>query len=295
MYEDFNEEEAQSGTGSVSPKARQDRIKKRKPNPQCHLSTKRFAEKRFGRTVNRNLEELPRWYQTDAKANKNGQRKLIVLDDGTEYVGDWKNNLRYGSGKHYTAEGYYDGEFVDDMYEGEGDYFLWSEKTNCERPGEWVYYAGNWHRGKMSGQGTKYELNEDTYVGEFKNGKKWGFGQMVYHNHDEYNGSWENDVRCGKGMLVKANGDIFEGVFKDDKRNGPGILHIKSTSRRLDGIWIDDMFKGGSYSDEVENPEYVKEGDISGKRDGMIPALYLKNPDEVLASSLPDFEIVDEE
>ena len=285
-FSNFNEGEEIDETNQVSAKIRQERIKKRKPNPQCFLSSKKFAEKRFGQISKRSLETNIKWHENDSKANKNGERKLIVLDDGTEYVGEWKNNLRHGIGKHYTSEGYYDGSFVDDMYEGDGHYFLWNDKTNCERPGEWAYYSGNWFHGKMHGFGHKYELNGDDYDGEFKNGKKWGRGEMRYQNGDTFDGDWENDFRSGEGKLIKANGDIFEGEFKDNKRNGPGILKIKETKRRLEGVWIDDMFKGGSYYDEPENNNYVKPNDISGKTDGLIPKLGLKNPDDVISNTL---------
>ncbi|KAK8882787.1 hypothetical protein M9Y10_045428 [Tritrichomonas musculus] len=273
----------QFGKDGQTPKVIQDRIKKRKPNPGCHLTSKKFAAIRFASDrCTRGITTRAKWHDVDDKANKNGLRQLIVLDDGTEYVGEWQNNLRHGMGKHYTAEGFYDGGFYEDLYDGKGDYFVWSDKTNCEQPGLWYLYTGEWEAGKFAGQGTKYELNGDVYTGEFSKGKKCGQGQMYYANKDEYQGEWANDMRNGKGTLTKKNGDKFVGIYKDDKRNGEGVLHILETKRRLEGVWVDDMMKCGSYYDEQEDPVYVQPDDISGTTDGMIPKLTLKDPEGVL-------------
>jgi hypothetical protein len=215
-------------------------------------------------------------------------RQLIVLDDGTEYIGEWSQNLRHGHGSHYTATGVYEGEFVDDLYEGSGDYYMWSDTTNCDQPGKWLLYAGEWNAGKYSGQGVKYDQNGNTYQGEFAKGKRCGQGTMFYENEDSFTGEWKDDMRNGEGELTKANGDRFQGFYKDDKRNGRGVLHIQKTKRRLEGIWVDDLFKCGSYYDEQEQPVYVKESDISGTTDGMIPVLELKNPEEVLEAAEQD-------
>lgn len=273
----------QFGKDGQTPKVIQERIKKRKPNPGCHLTSKKFAAIRFaGDRCTRGISTRAKWHEVDDKANKNGPRQLIVLDDGTEYVGEWQNNLRHGEGKHYTGDGYYEGEFYEDLYHGKGNYSVWSDKTNCGQQGIWVLYTGEWEYGKFAGQGTKYELNGDIYTGSFSKGKKCGNGQMDYASKDQYIGEWSNDMRNGKGVLRKKNGDIFEGIYKDDKRNGEGILHIVATKRRFEGVWVDDMMKCGSYYDEQENPVYVQPDDISGTVDGMIPRLDLKDPDGVL-------------
>lgn len=286
MYE---EEDAASffseqfGTDGPSPEVIQKRIAKRKPNPKAFLSTKKWALRRFGdRCTTRGTKQPAPWHEIESKANKNGKRQLIVLDDGTEYTGEWQNNLRHGHGIHYTAEGMYEGEFVDDMYEGKGEYWLWSPVTNCDEKGKWLLYTGDWIGGRYAGEGISYEKNGDTYQGQFYRGKKSGEGTMFYANDDKYTGEWENDMRNGRGELVKANGDTFVGFYKDDKRNGEGVLHIEKTKRRLEGVWENDMFKCGSYYDEQENPVYAKPDDISGTTDGMIPVLQLKNPEEVL-------------
>lgn len=274
--------------GGVSPKVIQERIAKRKPNPAHHLTKKEYTEFRFRDpkvpiTRSSQIKPQPRWQDHDFKANKNGERQLIVLDDGTEYVGGWKKNLRDGFGQHFTAKGVYEGEFVDDLYEGNGIYFIWSDSSNMVGlEGRFVLYHGSWLAGKMSGKGQQYSLEGDRYEGDFLLGKRHGKGVMSYANGFSYDGQWEKDLRHGKGKLIKANGDWFYGEYVDDKRNGYGELHIVATQRRLEGLWKDDEFVGGSYYDEPEVPKYVQETDVSGTTDGMIPTLEIVNPDAIL-------------
>lgn len=266
----------------------QERVSKREPNPGFELTKKDKAAFRFREPSEPMIQSSkkkvkPRWIEHDSHANKNGKRQLIVLDDGTEYKGEWKQNLRHGEGKHFTAKGMYDGEFKDDEYDGHGCYFIWSQKPNVEGlEGMFILYDGGWKEGKMSGEGKQWTLTGDVYEGNFLKGKRSGKGVMKYANGDIYEGDWENDLRNGNGKLTKVNGDWFEGVYVNDERNGQGQLHLKATERRLEGIWKDDSFAGGSYYDEPLNPKYVLPTDISGTTDGMIPVIDLADPEKVL-------------
>ena len=273
-------------TDEVSPKVIQARISKRKPNPACYLSSKTYAKKRFG--IQRHLvdtrspDSLPPWHGIDWESNKNGLRQLIVLDDGTEYIGEWEVNLRHGQGRHYTKDGVYEGSFVEDMYEGEGTYYLWYDETNCDQPGKWLLYDGSWLDGKMSGNGCKYFTNGDCFEGEFKNGKINGNGVMEYANGDIYEGEWVNDQRSGHGELKKENGDLFVGEWANDMKNGPGKLHIAKTKRCLDGVWENGDFKSGSYYDEDPDIRYIQPGDITGTTERALPVLELADPESVM-------------
>lgn len=284
----MSEENQYTLPGGVSPKVIQERIAKRKPNPAHHLTKKEYAEFRFRApkvaiTRSSIIKAKPRWQVHDYKANKNGGRQLIVLDDGTEYVGGWKNNLRHGFGQHFTAKGVYEGEFVDDLYEGNGIYFIWNDFPNMDGlEGRFVLYSGGWLAGKMSGKGQQWTLKGDSYDGDFLLGKRDGNGVMNYSDGSKYEGQWEKDLRHGIGKLTKANEDWFQGEYVNDKRNGHGELHLLATQRRLEGMWKDDEFIGGSYYDEPEEPKYVKESDISGTKDGMIPTIEVVGADAIL-------------
>lgn len=274
----------------VSSKVIQERIAKRKPNPAWSLTQKEKAAFRFrppkAKTTKTSLAKpTPLWQDHDFHANKHGPRQLIVLDDGTEYVGDWRLNLRHGYGKHFTSKGMYEGEFCDDEYSGTGTYFIWSDKNNFEGvPGRFGVYDGEWLQGKKSGSGKEWTLEGDFYEGSFLNGYKHGYGKMVYSNGDVYEEE-NRGLRDGNGKLVKENGDWFQGIYQEGLRNGAGELHIIKTERRLEGYWKQDNFIGGSYYDEPSDPKYKKDDDISGTVDGMIPVLELVDADAVLAEN----------
>ena len=50
------------------------------------------------------------------KSEGNG---IYYYKDGGTYIGQWKNNLKYGKGKYYYKNGNtcYDGNFFDDKFE----------------------------------------------------------------------------------------------------------------------------------------------------------------------------------
>lgn len=274
----------------MTPEIIRDRIRKRKPNPARHLTTKKATYLRFSDRCTRGAQNFSPWHDVDYASNKKGMRKMIVLDDGSEYIGEWEDNLRNGHGHHYTAKGYYCGEFADDKYDGNGDYYIWSDTTNCDHPGMWLLYRGNWSSGRYNGQGILYSTDNSTYEGLFVKGKKSGQGTMFYPNNDVYNGEWNNDLRNGEGEFTKANGDVFVGMYKDDKKNGDGVLHIAKSKRRLEGFWVDDMLKTGSYYDDTDSPRYVQPDDISGTTDGMIPPIQTKNTDQVIEKQIQQIE-----
>ena len=55
-----------------------------------------------------------------------------IYDDGTKYVGQWKNGLTHGQGTYTWANGdKYVGEWKDDMRNGQGT-FTWADGTVIE-------------------------------------------------------------------------------------------------------------------------------------------------------------------
>ena len=267
-----------------------DRIRRRRPNPGSRLTTRRATALRFGERCQRGPHKPAKWHDIDYASNRHGKRSLVVLDDGSEYTGEWEDNLRHGHGTHYTSVGFYTGDFVDDRYEGNGEFYLWHKETNCEQDGLWLLYTGEWADGRYHGNGILYYTDYGVYQGEFYKGMRCGQGTMCYPNKDTYTGSWVNDIRQGFGEYTKENGDVFEGKYENDMKNGEGVLHIVKSKRRLQGVWVDDMMKTGAYYDEDENPKYVQPDDISGTTDGMIPPIEVKDSEDVLKNAINDIQ-----
>ena len=86
------------------------------------------------------------------------------LDDGSKYVGEWKDSRWHGQGTHTSPDGAkYVGAFKEGKMHGQGV---------ATRP-DGVKYAGEWKDNKRHGQGTWTYPDGGKHVGEFKNGYGW--------------------------------------------------------------------------------------------------------------------------
>ena len=74
----------------------------------------------------------------------------IIFDNGDYYIGELINNLKHGKGIIYYKNGNikYDGDFIDDKYEGNGKYI--------NKKGD--YYIGEWKNNKFNGKGKHYNF-----------------------------------------------------------------------------------------------------------------------------------------
>ncbi|MCB1173797.1 MAG: hypothetical protein KDK39_09540 [Leptospiraceae bacterium] len=81
-----------------------------------------------------------------------------VWEDGSKYVGQWKEGQRSGNGTYLWASGdKYAGEFVNGDCEGNGVY-TWKNGA---------HYEGQWKAGKMNGAGRFVWPSGSEYSGEF--------------------------------------------------------------------------------------------------------------------------------
>jgi len=136
------------------------------------------------------------------------------LENGNFYNGDMKDGLKCGKGIEYDKNEniIYNGEFVNDKYEGEGKYIY----ENGE------YYIGQFKNGLENGKGIKYYMNGNIkYDGDMVNGKAEGDGKYIYENGEYYIGQFKNDLKHGKGIIFYENGNIkYDGEFINDNYEG---------------------------------------------------------------------------
>jgi len=134
---------------------------------------------------------------------KNELKYKIILDDGDYYIGELKNNMKNGKGIIYYKNGNikYDGDFVNDKFEGKGKYTM----ENGD------YYIGEWKNNMKNGQG-KFFINIRIYKGK------------EYHDELVFEGVYFNDQKWnGKGKEYRSDGILlFEGEYLKGKRNGKG-------------------------------------------------------------------------
>ena len=114
----------------------------------------------------------------------------LILWDGTEYVGNWKDNDT-GSGV-------------------------------ATFPTAFRIYEGSWTKNGLNGFGTMV-LNENNekdgiYTGEFKDNKFHGQGKYQWHDGEIYEGEFANSEPNGCGTLTNPKGQKFSGKFKNSVR-----------------------------------------------------------------------------
>ena len=117
---------------------------------------------------------------------------LYRWENGTEYVGEWKDGKKHGQGTFTYGKGKWEGE----------------------------KYVGKFKDGYRNGQGTYTWSDGDKYVGEFKDGKKHGQGTWTSTGGEKYSGEWKVGKKYGQGTLIYPEKDKFLGEFKGKPWNG---------------------------------------------------------------------------
>ncbi len=84
-----------------------------------------------------------------------------TYEDGSTYVGDFKDDMFHGQGTYIFADGStYVGNFKDNLFHGQGTYIFAVGST----------YVGNFKDDMFHGHGTRTYADGTTYVGDFKEG-----------------------------------------------------------------------------------------------------------------------------
>ena len=77
-------------------------------------------------------------------------------------------------------------------------------------------YQGEFQNDMYEGNGQITYFNGDRYVGEFKKNMKYGFGTYYYANGNKYVGEFKDRKVNGEGIEYNADGSIYrQGVYKD--------------------------------------------------------------------------------
>jgi hypothetical protein len=147
-------------------------------------------------------------------------------DDGSQYVGEYKNDKRHGQGTLTWIDG--------NKYEGE------------------------WQNDKRHGQGTYTYVYGDKYVGEFKNDKRNGNGTYTYSNGDKYVGEYKDSNRHGQGTYTFADGKKEVGEWQNSKLNGYAIQYNADGSIDQEGIFKEGKFL---YAQKGQNTKDRCDGD----------------------------------
>ena len=109
-------------------------------------------------------------------------------------------------------------------------------------------YKGDFHLGRIEGNGIMKLKNGDIILGAFRNGVPVRKIQYKYANGDQYIGQLaRNGFRDGNGSLENKIGK-YEGPFKNNLKQGKGIF--SGPNYQLRGEFIDDDFHSGEFTDK---------------------------------------------
>jgi hypothetical protein len=116
---------------------------------------------------------------------------VLNFSDGSEYVGQWWNDIMDGAGTRRFPNG--------------------------------DVYMGDYVTGKRTGQGRFYFSNGDMYVGRWESDTMMGFGRYYYCSGQRFEGNFSNGKRHGKGKLQRVDGELDIYRYEMDVRSVQGV------------------------------------------------------------------------
>ena len=146
-------------------------------------------------------------------------------DNNLVYEGEIKDFKREGLGVEKCPEYVYEGNFHDDMKNGQGSIKYLKLRRK---------YEGEFKNNEITGYGYLIYENKQTYKGNLVDGKKEGKGKYIWPDGSEYEGEYKNDIREGEGSLKWANGLIFKGKFHNGRPEGKGKLYSKNSIKDVE-------------------------------------------------------------
>jgi len=202
------------------------------------------------------------------------------LQPGSRYIGEFRENLRYGMGTYFLPDGsIYDGQWRDGVMNGHG-LFTWPDQS---------IYNGIWKDGNRNGQGLLKKADGFSYDGQWVNNTMEGRGSATYPNGQSYEGSFSNGRREGRGTIVFTNGAIYEGRFRDDAVDGQGTMKMSRTivvprAKKTERL-LEDTDKKRTTNDGASVDQDAKAQDKNSKQDFMIPISFQSDMTRILTKT----------
>ena len=133
------------------------------------------------------------WSQDCIKGNCTDGTGTLELEDGSQFISEFKNGIPLGKATILFANG----DKITGTFEKK-DFFSNGNKT---------YQDGK-------------------YVGDFKNNKRHGQGTYAWFNGGKYIGSWKDDKRHGLGICIGKNlihspCEWKDGIAQSPRKNFP--------------------------------------------------------------------------
>lgn len=133
----------------------------------------------------------------------------LPCEDASAYQGQMCENMRHGYGVHSLGGRVYKGEWRDDLRHGSGKQ-VWEDGRS---------YEGQFASGKMHGHGRmewQTSLGLQVYVGQYEADYKHGQGRYRWADGSCYDGGWDMGKRHGVGFFSSTGGRRLRGQWRYD-------------------------------------------------------------------------------
>ncbi len=185
-------------------------------------------------------------YEGIAIGNKPTQRGKMTWDDGTNYVGEWKNGKRDGQGVMSWPNGdQYFGTFKNGEFYGKGLLCL----SNGVRESGYFDEEGYWVLSKKEFETINYE-NGDSYQGYLYEGAPNGKGIYFFASGNRFEGYWSGTMAKGY-YFVKGKTKPKKGFLLNNKV-------FAKKSRKKEKVWR------SMYRPDIEHIQFKTEKEVKG-------------------------------
>ena len=148
--------------------------------------------------------------------NKDVANDLEILLPEGRYVGKARNGIPNGKGEltynEHDSRKYYKGDFKDGMRHGKGKLVFRND----------AYYDGEWVNDKYEGYGEESLPGGNNLEGYYTDGRLTS-GHVYFGDGREYEGEWSDDMPNGTGKMYWRDGHAEEGYWVN------GICAFKET------------------------------------------------------------------
>ena len=169
-----------------------------------------------------------------------------MFNNGSRYIGEFKNGKSHGSGTLIWKLNKYTGEFKDGKFDGQGT-LNYKSRTGSD----FGTYVGIFKDGKRNGSGVMNLPYDDVFAGEYLNDMRHGHGVMKYKSGKVYDGEYRFDKEEGYGVLSYENGDKFSGIFEKGKPTKQGEMLYRSMEKYGSAATLNSL-KNGTVNDPLD-------------------------------------------
>ncbi|CAD7957551.1 unnamed protein product [Amoebophrya sp. A25] len=156
---------------------------------------------------------------------KHGHGREMWFEDKSVFVGEYRAGMKHGRGSYLWDDGsQYEGDFCNDIIEGKGVY-------KCAKS----TYEGEFHASMQHGQGVQRWLDGRVYEGNFTENHRDGEGKMTWPDGHVYAGQWSRGQQHGKGVEGRA-GNQTAVVYKNGVKTAKGGVAAATNKKATGGV-----------------------------------------------------------